>query len=93
MTVSPITIQNKVTQKKAVRVTEDNLQAVVDWIQETVTKGTAYVSSGDNPGVLIPTLEGIMRAVVGDWVVCGLAGEFYPVRNDIFEQSYEVVED
>jgi hypothetical protein len=37
----------------------------------------------------ITTLEGVMRAEVGDWVVRGVAGEFYPVRADIFDATYE----
>lgn len=39
----------------------------------------------------IPTLEGVMRADLGDWIIRGVAGEFYPCRNDIFEATYEAV--
>ena len=39
----------------------------------------------------IPTLEGLMRADVGDWIIKGVAGEFYPCKPDIFEQTYEPV--
>ncbi|MBK6858030.1 MAG: hypothetical protein IPG97_16160 [Microthrixaceae bacterium] len=42
---------------------------------------------------LIPTLEGTMRADVGDWIIRGVQGEFYPCKPDIFEVTYEVVED
>lgn len=37
----------------------------------------------------IHTLEGKMEAKVGDWIVKGIAGEFYPVKPDIFDQIYE----
>lgn len=37
----------------------------------------------------IHTLEGTMRANLGDWIVMGVAGEFYPVRPDIFEATYD----
>jgi hypothetical protein len=37
----------------------------------------------------IDTLEGVMTARHRDWVIKGVKGEFYPVRNDIFEQTYE----
>jgi hypothetical protein len=43
------------------------------------------------PCVLIGTLEGDMRAVVGDYVIKGVAGEFYPCRADIFQATYEAV--
>ena len=39
----------------------------------------------------IPTLEGVMRAVPGDYIIKGVAGEFYPCKPDIFEQTYEPV--
>ena len=37
----------------------------------------------------IETLEGVMRADVGDWVITGIKGERYPCKPDIFERSYE----
>lgn len=37
----------------------------------------------------IPTLEGKMRAQCGDYIVRGVQGEFYPVKPDIFEATYE----
>ncbi|MGW3847153.1 hypothetical protein [Streptomyces fagopyri] len=40
----------------------------------------------------IPTLEGKMRASVGDWIIRGVQGEFYPCREDIFRATYEAVE-
>jgi len=40
----------------------------------------------------IPTLEGIMRADAGDWIITGVAGEQYPVKPAIFEKTYEPVE-
>lgn len=44
-------------------------------------------------GMDIVTLEGIHRVNYGDWVVRGVKGEFYPVKFDEFETSYEKVED
>lgn len=43
--------------------------------------------------LLIPTLEGEMMASAGDWIVKGVKGEFYPVKPDIFEATYEAVEE
>lgn len=48
----------------------------------------------EDPGpayLLIPTLEGMMRADIHDWVIKGV-GEFYPCKPDIFEATYEPVE-
>ena len=40
----------------------------------------------------IQTLEGEMRANMGDWIIKGVAGEFYPCKPEIFEATYEAVE-
>lgn len=41
----------------------------------------------------IKTLEGIMMARPSDYIVRGIRGEFYPVRGDIFLETYEMVEE
>lgn len=41
----------------------------------------------------IKTLEGTMRASVGDWIIKGVNGEFYPCKPDIFEKTYDQVEE
>ena len=40
----------------------------------------------------IHTLEGTMRADVGDWIIKGVAGEFYPCKPYIFAATYEAVD-
>jgi hypothetical protein len=37
------------------------------------------------------TREGRMRASIGDFIIRGIKGEFYPCKPDIFEQTYELV--
>jgi hypothetical protein len=37
----------------------------------------------------IPTLEGVMTASFGDWIIRGVGGEIYPCKPDIFEMTYE----
>lgn len=39
----------------------------------------------------IVTLEGVMTARQGDWVIKGVRGELYPCKPDIFEATYEPV--
>ena len=43
--------------------------------------------------IQIETLEGVMTASLGDYVIRGVQGEFYPCREDIFRQTYEAVEE
>lgn len=39
----------------------------------------------------IPTLEGTMWAGVGDWIIQGVSGEYYPCKDDIFQMTYDLV--
>lgn len=43
--------------------------------------------------MFITTLEGVMRADPGDWIITGVHGEQYPCKPDIFEKTYERVDD
>lgn len=39
--------------------------------------------------IVVETLEGRYEVTPGDWIVTGIKGEIYPVKPDIFEQTYE----
>jgi hypothetical protein len=43
-------------------------------------------------GLQIQTLEGAMLANIGDWIIKGINGEFYPCKPDIFEKTYDPAE-
>jgi hypothetical protein len=62
------------------------------WLTEG---GAQFTMRQVDPGpayLLIHTLEGEMRADVGDYIIRGIAGEFYPCKAEIFEATYEAVE-
>ena len=42
--------------------------------------------------VTVHTLEGAMTVSPDDWVIKGVADEFYPCKPEIFEQTYELAE-
>lgn len=45
---------------------------------------------GGLPGsIRIRTLEGDHECRIGDWIIRGVQGEFYPCKPDIFEATYE----
>lgn len=44
-----------------------------------------------NELLVISTMEGMMTASRGDWIIRGVKGEFYPCKPDIFKQTYEAV--
>jgi hypothetical protein len=65
---------------------------VIAWaIGRGVGPGMRYVRLGNT--IDIPTKEGVMSASAGDWIIKGVAGEFYPCKPDIFEATYEAVRD
>jgi len=51
-----------------------------------------YVDLVAREGLKIFTLEGTMLADIGDWIIKGVKGEFYPCKPDIFAATYEAVE-
>lgn len=57
-----------------------------DWVNPR--KGSRTVKWFGH-GLKIETLEGVMTADPGDWVICGVQGELYPCKPDIFEATYE----
>lgn len=66
---------------------DNHMNTLVEWI--IANGGNAKHNSTD---IRIATLEGDMRADVGDWIIKGVKGEFYPCKPDIFEATYEKVE-
>lgn len=74
----------------AVQLTNDNLVAVCEWAHGTspLMAGTTAV---DLAGFDVLTDEGVMRATVGDWIIRGIEGEFYPCRDSVFRASYEAM--
>lgn len=71
-----------------------------DWFNDAVNKGAVdIVGTCIDPSICdvyhakITTLEGVMIANKGDWVIKGVKGEIYPCKPDIFEATYERVEE
>jgi hypothetical protein len=71
--------------------TADTADDVLAWIREHGGKVTGAVDDGA-PVLLIETLEGVMRGKLGDWIIRGVQGEFYPCRADIFADTYAPAE-
>lgn len=65
-----------------------------EWIVEAIRAGTVRFENVGTPDItlMIDTPEGTYRANQGDWIICGVKGEIYPCKPDIFEQTYEAVE-
>ena len=69
----------------------------VRWIGHNKDEITEFMNTGSRlffvkpPHIQIWTLDGIMTATIGDYIIKGVNGEFYPCKPDIFEKTYEEV--
>lgn len=75
--------------------TEESAQEVLDFIGGQ-NLGSVFAVPHKVSGewlVVIETLEGAVSASPGDWIIKGVQGEFYPCKPDIFEATYERVEE
>jgi hypothetical protein len=68
---------------QAVQLTNDNVLEAFRWCD-------AMEWSTDPAELKIKTLEGVMTASEGDYIICGVSGEFYPCKPDIFAKTYDV---
>ncbi|MBL4886786.1 MAG: hypothetical protein JKY95_19955 [Planctomycetaceae bacterium] len=69
----------------AIEWTGENIKEICDFMS------WKNVSHDERHGLKIHTLEGEHHALVGDMIIKGVAGEFYPCKPDIFAQTYEAV--
>jgi len=63
--------------------TQKECSAIMAWIESFNVKCWL-----EDKFLMIHTLEGNHRARPGDWIIKGVKNEFYPCKNDIFEQTY-----
>lgn len=61
-----------------------------DWIKSAYENGDVQFLAN---AVTIRTLEGLMTGNREDWIIKGVRGELYPCKPDIFEATYESVEE
>lgn len=61
-----------------------------EWLDEGFGEGSVVLRD-DPPEVAISTLEGVMVARTGDFIIQGVKGELYPCKPDIFSATYEEV--
>lgn len=94
MTTAPTRFRKLPTEVDAMQLTGQNWRTVYQWLADHDCKPEIYTDPlvGSPEGLGIRTLEGVMRANVSDWVVRGAIGEFHPVRDDVFQLTYEPTE-
>lgn len=71
---------------EAIQFNGENQREIADFMGE-------MIRTNFFPDIYIETLEGTMKANIGDYIIKGIKGEFYPCKPDIFEATYEKVND
>jgi len=81
--------RKKPVEIEAHRLTIENYDFVAKWCKGVLIK------RDDNfePYIQIMTLEGVMTARLHDYIIKGVAGEFYPCAPAIFDQTYEIIDE
>ncbi len=82
------TFAKKPIKVQAVQWTGYNFDEIMDFVG---IDSLNLLGSFKNPDLVINTLEGDYHALVGDWIIRGINGEYYPCKPDIFEKTYEEV--
>ena len=72
---------------EAVQYNGNNVQEILNFCGGTAVVGILSLSE-----ITIKTLEGPLHVSDGDFIIKGVEGEFYPCKPDIFEKTYDVVE-
>lgn len=82
---APLTFRKKPVPVQAMQfASEADGSIIAQWCGGTNENSPAEIQ--------IPTLEGVMTARLGDWIIRGVRGEHYPCRGDIFAETYELCE-
>jgi hypothetical protein len=71
---------------EAIQFTETNRTSLMEWCG---SKDDAKSFHRGILGFMVPTLEGEHVAMLDDYIIKGVKGEFYPCKPDIFEATYE----
>jgi len=74
---------------EAMHYTGQNVAQIIAWVGSPSREISEYLTGE----LEIKTLEGNMKANEGDWIIRGIKGELYPCKPDIFDETYELVEE
>ena len=86
----------KIAKKKPIEIeviqitgTDENIKEIQNFCGRWSFKRDAHLEIDNNYSV--ETIEGIMSCHKGDWIVKGVEGEVYAIKNAIFEKTYDII--
>ena len=94
--------QHRPTRVEAMQLTGDTWRHVLEWMRDAgaywwaasddmseIAMWLDSAAPGEDSKVRVRTPQGARRVLVGDWVVRGVEGIWYPVHDEVWRQSYE----
>lgn len=84
-TKKPVTVE-------AVQFMGDNYDELKQFVGDSLWHAEFFENGLSQKAPYIKTLEGDMKASVGDYVIKGVKGEFYPCKQDVFEATYTITQ-
>lgn len=78
--------------------TAEGANPIIEWVLASGGSATYWgpgerdLEAPNAAYLIVETLEGEMLGSPGDFIIRGVAGEFYPVKDTIFQETYEAVE-
>ena len=76
-------IKKKPIVVETVQYTGNNIGDIEKWSNKKLS------IQAEDGSLIIPTLEGNLKANIGDWIIRGVRGEIYAIKPDILEETYE----
>lgn len=82
--------RKKPVEIEAIQYIENNVEEVEEFVGNQLLRYNNTQEENDY-SLGIPTLEGITKASVGDYIIRGVRNEFYPCKPEIFRITYDEV--
>lgn len=64
-----------------------------EWLRAAIVHDKIFPDPVQKGSLVVKTLEGPHLASPGDWIICGVKGELYPCKPEIFAMTYDPVDE
>jgi hypothetical protein len=71
----------------------DTKESLPKWLRDALVDEVVFAALTDVEHIYVKTLEGLMEAAEGDWIIRAALGEIYPCKPDIFAVTYDPVDE
>jgi hypothetical protein len=71
----------------------DTEEELPKWLRDALVDDVVFPIASGIDNLYVKTREGLMEAAEGDWIIRGVKGELYPCKPDIFNLTYDPVDE